>query len=87
MHHNHRCVTSTGDLFHTHCKPRNLNATMDISTANQYFTASGKVQVQCGQESWDLEEWQAKGYDVGSNVSKLPTADEAVQWGKDLLMK
>ena len=82
---NNKCITSTGQLFHTHCDPDNLNATMDVSANNQYFTADGTAKINCGKETWDLKEWQAKGYDVGSSVSALPSAAQIVAWGEALL--
>ena len=64
---NNKCITSTGQLFHTHCDPENLNATMDVSANNQYFTGDGTV-TEC---KMSLSDWQKQGNDKGSKVAKI----------------
>ena len=38
----------------------------------------------CGGESWDLEEMQEHGMEVGTVVKDLVNDDVVIEWGKKL---
>mmetsp|Transcript_28297 Transcript_28297/g.59468 ORF Transcript_28297/g.59468 Transcript_28297/m.59468 type:complete len:816 (+) Transcript_28297:1-2448(+) len=48
---------------------------------NQYFTPTGAIQ-ECGV---DLKDWQAKGEDVNSTVSRPPGDSTIIGWAKVML--
>ena len=52
---------------------------------NHIYTPDGTMIVQCGNNKWNLTEAQSRGVDIGTKVGKLPSNDDIIQWGKDLL--
>ena len=43
--------------------------------------------ITCATDSktYDLEGWQALGYDEGTTVSEAPDTDTIMQWARDLM--
>jgi len=67
------------------CDPSHLKGLVLFTADNQFYTDNGTVSIQCGTKTFTLQQYQALGYDVGSTVSKLPSNEEIVSWGKQLL--
>jgi len=49
---------------------------------NNYYTPTGTM-TECGMP---LEDWQKRGHDVNSTVSKLPNDDTVLDWARNLLL-
>jgi len=75
---NNKCVFRNGKGYKSDC---NLTTGWVVNN-NTLFSSSGTVDV-CGTT---LEKWVAAGHDKGTTISKWPTDDVLVQWGKKLLM-
>ena len=86
---NNTCVHQTGSVYewqrYQGCGPgKNLNQTAEITCNNRFFTTDGEVHIKCKNETWSLEQYQKKGYDMGSTVAELPPPIEIVQWAAHL---
>ncbi|XP_065920298.1 uncharacterized protein [Dysidea avara] len=84
---NNTCVITSSDIYHNSgCDPSHLKGLVPFTANNQFYTANGTVSIQCGEKkTFTLQQYQALGYDIGSTVSKLPSNEEIVSWGKQLL--
>merc|ERR1712224_297546 len=69
------------------CNPQELDGTVDRSYNNTFYIDGGlqKFRVVCGKVSFNMSEYQEKGYDVGSTVEKIPGTDEILDWARALL--
>eukprot|EP00040_Diaphanoeca_grandis_P034838 m.217491 g.217491 ORF g.217491 m.217491 type:complete len:909 (+) comp33236_c0_seq15:2146-4872(+) len=81
---NNTCVDTHGSIYST--------CTTDHSVAvyqnNKFFVTGGNdtkiPQFSCADGSW--KNWQASGQDTGSSMNgTIPSAQEMVAWGRDLL--
>lgn len=86
---NNTCIHQTGSIYmwqhYKGCgKGQDLNQTAEITYNNRFFSTDGKVHLKCGSETWNLAEYQAKGYDIGSTIEVLPEASEVVGWAAEL---
>ena len=84
---NNTCVISNSNVYTINqCDPSHLKVIVPFTANNNFYTASGKVFMQCGEKNnYTLAQFQALGYDVGSTVSMLPSNMEIISWGKQLL--
>ena len=64
----------------------NLNKSVEITANNSFFTLDGQIHLNCGQAGtpWSLAQYQAKGYDLGSTVTTLPSTERVVGWAARL---
>ena len=67
------------------CDSNDLNATVDFTFNNSFFSPNASVFVPCQKLRWSLAEYQAKGYDVGSTVRRLPPLSQIVAWSEEML--
>lgn len=83
-----RCVVSTSNQLYRYskCSPDNINATVDLTSYNTYFSGDAKdVYVPCGDEKYSFKDWQEKGYDKGSTLNPLPENKEFEEWARKML--
>ncbi len=56
---------------------------------NRYFTTNGNASVQCGPSQYGvtIESYRAKNpvFEESSSFATLPTPDQVIQWGRDVL--
>lgn len=74
---NNKAVITHGDLGGFTCSGPSKTIVHD----NEYFTPTGNIK-ECGVE---LIDWQAKGEDVNSTVSVIPSDEEIIGWAKQML--
>ena len=81
-----KCVIGATTVYTLgNCDVKHLDLTIPRFSSNHLYTPDGTVIIECGKNKWNLTEAQSRGIDVGSKVAKLPSDDEIIQWGKDLL--
>ena len=66
------------------CDPYHLDQMIPHLANNRYYTKTGNVSVPCGKYHWTLEQFQARGFEIGTKVSRLVPDDEVIRWGKEL---
>eukprot|EP00041_Stephanoeca_diplocostata_P031274 m.971050 g.971050 ORF g.971050 m.971050 type:complete len:945 (+) comp23926_c0_seq7:45-2879(+) len=67
------------------CNPNDLNATVDYTFNNTFYSPDGGVHVQCGPQTWTLEQWQARGYDLHSTIAPQPSLPQIIAWAEALV--
>ena len=83
---NNVCITRNPSLYQfDRCDPNNLTDLVPYTANNSFYVSDGFVYISCGNVNFTLAEYQAAGYDIGSTVSDLPTIEEIVAWGRQLL--
>jgi hypothetical protein len=91
---NNKCITSNaGIMSNKVCDPHpaKLNATVDVTSNNSYFTPDGAAVVLCplhggpGAQNFTFVEWQKLKQEAGSTVSKLPDVAATIRWGREVL--
>lgn len=85
-----RCILAGregGSLYRfDKCDPDDLNATVDFTFNNSFYAPNGIVSVQCGNgAAWSLEEYQARGYDLGSTAGPPPPLATVLDWARELV--
>ena len=76
-----KCVIGANTVYELgSCDDKHLDLTIPRFLSNDLHTPDGTVI-----NKWNLTEAQSREIDVGSKVAKLPSDDEIVQWGKDML--
>ena len=83
------CIASSPSQFFDWYNPCN-NATptdgsMWLMSDNVYMSPDGGYVNRCNADAWNLTQAQALGVDVGSVVTTLPSTDELVAMGHNLL--
>lgn len=73
-----KCLVRSGEGYKSDC---NLE-TGWVVHSNQVYSSSGDLKA-CGTT---LSKWLAQGHDKGTTISKWPSDEELIQWGRDLLM-
>eukprot|EP00051_Salpingoeca_urceolata_P012843 m.160025 g.160025 ORF g.160025 m.160025 type:complete len:806 (+) comp17617_c0_seq1:93-2510(+) len=82
---NNKCTTNTGVMYYySKCNPSNLNATVDVTYNNQFYTAQ-PLHFTCSKKQFTLKEYQQAGYDHGSTENPLPSLPTLLQWAEQLL--
>ena len=83
---NNTCIISSSKVYDNGaCDPSHLKGLVPFTANNHFYTAAGNISIPCGGKVFTLEQYQLMGYDVGSTVSKLPTSEQIITWGKQLL--
>jgi len=84
---NNTCVINSSTVYsNDECDPSHLKGLVPFTANNHFYTATGNISIPCGKGTvFTLEQYQSMGYDIGSTVSKLPTNDQIIAWGKQLL--
>ena len=84
---NNTCIITSSTVYdNSACDPSHLKGLVPFTANNHLYTAAGNISIPCGKNTTlILKQYQAMGYDVGSTVSKLPTNDQIISWGKQLL--
>ena len=52
---------------------------------NNYYTPTGKVVIECGGKTWSLEQFQARGFDIGTSENEPVSVAQVISWGKKAL--
>lgn len=84
---NNTCIIGNPVIYaYGNCNPNDLtNPPVPKTSNNKFHVPQKTVQINCGNFIWNLPQYQAKGYDLGSSVSDVPTIDQIIQWGKQIL--
>jgi len=83
---NNTCViTHSAVYYNDKCNVAHLKGLVPFTANNHFYTADGTVVITCGKEKLTLAEYQKLGYDIGSVVDKLPSNEQIISWGKQLL--
>ena len=61
------------------CDAEDLNATVDWTFNNTFFTPDGTIRVQCKDATWTLKQYQALGYDLLSTQTTAPSLDTLIK--------
>jgi hypothetical protein len=86
---NNTCIASSSGSFFK-WESCNSSAPLDgtipfpIKT-NRYFSSDGGYVMRCNADAWNFTEAQALGLDLGSTVATLPSLEELVAMGHDVL--
>jgi len=80
------CVSHTpNDMYRLgNCDVNNLRQMIPFFANNRYYTTTGNITIDCSGNKWTLDQFQARGFDIGTTVQKLPSDDTIIKWGKDL---
>ena len=81
----HVTTPSASVYKYGNCNPEELNATVDYTFNNKFFTTDGKIAVKCSGERWTLEQYQALGYDKESTEDVAPTLAALLGWAQEML--
>jgi len=68
----------------TPCDPQNSDL-LPKTGDNRIFNAAANATVKCGDAKFTIEEWQAKGQDIGTTAYPLPDPEEVIDWARPLL--
>ena len=83
---NNTCVITHSVVYYNDkCNVAHLKGLVPFTANNHFYTADGTVVITCGKEKLTLAEYQKLGYDIGSVVDKLPSNEQVISWGKQLL--
>ena len=81
-----KCIIQEVQVYDfSNCKLENITQLIPFTARNKFYTPDAKIAFKCDKYTWSLEEFQNKGFDIGSTVSPLVDVKEVIQWGKDLL--
>ena len=84
---NNTCIIGNPNIYKFgSCNPSGSNTGLIPLTANNTFYApSADIYIKCGSTKWSLAQFQALGYDLGSQVH-VPVSDPTIiEWGRNLL--
>lgn len=85
---NNTCITTDpGAIFaFNDCNEANPNdGHVPIFSMNKYANPSNVYEFKCGKSTWNLSQAQAMNVDRGSSLIPLPSTDDIIQAGRDLL--
>jgi len=83
---NNKCVIGNPIVYEYYtCRPDDLQDLVTMTANNELFAPNSLVTFVCGQTNWTLQQYQAKGYDIGTLLGDIPTNDIIIQWGRDIL--
>eukprot|EP01052_Picozoa_sp_SAG31_P031073 SAG31_NODE_3254_length_4489_cov_1.441002_4_plen_166_part_00 len=81
----HLTKPSANVYAYDRCSPEALNATVDYTFNNTFYTGDGKIVVSCNDQHWTLEQYQALGYDKESREESPPGLTRLLGWARDML--
>jgi hypothetical protein len=81
----HLTRPSASAYAYGNCDPEDLNATVDWTFNNSFYTADGKISVHCHSRVWTLPQYQALGYDLRSTQAEAPSIQTLVAWSRELV--
>lgn len=67
------------------CNINDLNATVDWTFNNSFFTPNGLISVRCKGASWTLAQYQQHGYDLKSTEAVSPPLETLIEWSRELI--
>ncbi|XP_057307631.1 uncharacterized protein LOC130645609 isoform X2 [Hydractinia symbiolongicarpus] len=80
------CIIGRPNLYDLgSCKVGYLMELIPYFARNRYYTPNATIEVKCGDETWDLHQFQMHGMEIGTVVNHLVDDDVVIGWGKDLL--
>ena len=81
-----KCIINQDSIYRIGtCAEVGLEDLIPYTGDNHFYTASGTVKIQCGGNTWTLEEFQNRGFEVASTVNKQVGVDVVIGWGKAVL--
>eukprot|EP01084_Bolivina_argentea_P194695 334094_1 len=85
-----QCISNYGNpLYYGACNPNNFQQSskeMPFGANNSLFTPNAKFVFSCGNAQWTLKELQAKGWELGTTVSDIPSSQQIVTMVKNKIM-
>ena len=79
------CIIDRNNIYNLgSCNPKHTSQLIPHFANNHLYTPNAKINARCGRESWDLEEMQEHGMEVGTVVKELVNDDVVIEWGKKL---
>ena len=88
MYASNRChLTNPGASVYSYgsCTANDLNATVDWTYNNTFFTPNGQISVRCSGARWTLAQYQQRGYDLKSMEAVSPPLATLIQWSRELI--
>eukprot|EP00731_Ephydatia_muelleri_P028718 Em0020g362a len=84
---NNTCIIGNPNVYEfSGCIPVGSNSGLIPFTANNTFYAPGAdIYIKCSSFQYTLQDWQKKGYDIGSTVNDIVPVATIIVWGKELL--
>jgi hypothetical protein len=68
------------------CAIDDLNATVDWTFNNTFYTPNGRIAVHCNKKtSWTLAQYQQRGYDLKSTEVVSPPLETLIEWSRELI--
>ena len=52
---------------------------------NHYYTQTGNATLMCGNDELTLPGMQAKGFEMGSSLQRMPPPDQLMAWAREIL--
>lgn len=85
---NNTCIIGNPNVYEFgNCDPDNLNQLVPETANNTFYAPNHSIYISCKGQKWTLQEYQQKGYDIGSAVKDIVDVKTVVQWGRDLLFE
>jgi hypothetical protein len=81
----HLTKPSASVYAYDRCSPEALNATVDFTFNNSFYTSDGKIAVRCNGDRWTLDQYQALGYDKASTEQVAPPLPTLLAWAHEML--
>ena len=83
---NNTCIIGNPNVYEfSGCIPVGSNSGLIPFTANNTFYAPGAdIYIRCSSFQYTLQDWQKKGYDIGSTVNDIVPVATIIVWGKEL---
>ena len=83
-----RCIIGNPEIYDFHTctlDGENARGLIPFTYENTFYTPSGDVSIPCGGKNLTLQEYQARGFDMGSVVDNIVDIATVIDWGKELL--
>jgi hypothetical protein len=87
-YYNNTCIQNPGTpyLLNSGCNPSKPDErTLAITYSNRIYNPTGKATVQCGNQVLTEAQWQALGFDSGTEAFPMPPDAQILSWARDLL--
>ncbi len=84
---NNTCIIGNPNVYlFDRCDINNkLNGIVPLTANNTFYAPNSSIYINCGGYQFSLQEYQLRGYDIGSIVMDTVNAKTVAQWGRDLL--
>ena len=83
---NNTCITRNPSIYQfNRCDPKDLTDIVPYTANNSFYAPNKFVYISCRNVNFTLDEYKAMGYDIGSTVSDLPTIEQIIEWGRQIL--